>query len=678
MASSGTFTGSRGGSSTGPYLKLAWSIIDTDIANNKSKVRLTLSLVADYAIYFSSDKTGSLDGTGFTYTSGMSGSGTKTIKTLDKWFTHASDGTLSVGLDGRLDIEITYSSYISSLSVSGTAVLDTIPRASSFTAFSLSNSVLNTSTAVTVNYTLDRKSTSFSQAMTLKYGSKVIKSWTTTGDGALTQALSTTEVNSIISAMSTVTSGSLTLTMQTKSGTTNIGSVVSRTASVSLNASIAPVASGLTASIAGTGRDKTLGLYIQNISKVTASFTRVAGYGASIVSSTIVVRRQSDDANSQTISSNSGTTANAVTLSGVYEIIATVKDSRGRSHSVTITITVTAYSPPSIATFTAARDAVTSSNVNAAINSSWSPMGTTNPATITVVGVNNVGVAATLYTLTGSTAGVLNVAHIYTAQSDASAYTYTLTVTDSFGAKATATVKIGTTFVEFTISKGKGVGIGKVHEKGSLDVKGDIFLEGTIHMAKDSFRNNPSAPPGLNANNGDIYGLNGIWFGLNGDDLANNNGEGLLFPRTGTPTDSIAYADWDNLRVNDGRILLNSEVVASAQERVLWVGAGWHMTAGHTIPLAGDKVITNQPNGWILVWSDYSTQANNYNFVYTFVHKDHVVSWNGLGMYHTVPNTTDASTTKYTYVYTDKIVGNDENGATDARKNIVIRKVLGW
>lgn len=677
MASSGTFTGSRGGSSTGPYLKLAWSVIDTDIAANKSQVRLTLSLVADYAIYFSADKSGSLDGTSFTYTSGMSGSGTKTIKTLDKWFTHASDGSLSVTLDGRLDIEITYSSYISSLSVSGTAVLDDIPRASGFTAFSLSNSVLNTSTAVTVNYTLDRKSSGFSQLMTLKYGSKVIKSWTTTGTGALTQALSTTEVNSIISAMSTVTSGTLTLTMQTKSGSTNIGSVVSRTASITLNAAIKPTASALTVSIYGTGKDKTLNQYIQNISKVTASFTDAAGYGATIKSTTIVVKRSSDGGNSQTISGDSGTTAGVLTLSGTYSVTGTVTDSRGRTATVSTTITVTAYTAPTIVKFSAARDSVTTSNVNATINATWSPMGTGNPATITVIGTNNAGVATTLYTLSNSTAGALNTNQIYTAQSDASAYSYTLKIVDSFGKEASATVKIGTTFVEITISKGKGVGIGKVHEKGSLDVKGDFYLEGTIHMAPNSYRNNPNAVPGLNANNGDIYGLNGIWFG-DGGDTANNNGEGLLFPKSTTPAGSILYSEWDNLRVNDGRIFLNSEIVASAQDRVLWNGAGWYMTGSQTVPLAGDKAITNQPNGWIFVWSDYSSQANNFNFVYTFVHKDHVVSWNGLGMYHMVPNTTDASTTKYTYVYTDKVTGNDENNATTGRANVVLRKVLGW
>lgn len=491
MATSGTFTGARGGSGTGPYLKLAWSRIDIDEANNKSLIRLTLSLVADYSINFSASKTGDLEGTAFTYTAGMSGTGTKTLKTLDKWYTHNSDGSLTTTLSGSFDINISWGgSTVSTLSVSGSATIDAIPRASDFTAFTLTNTVLNTNTAVTVNYTLARKSTAFSQDMTLKYGSTVIKSWNTTGTGALTQALSTTEVNNIINAMSTVTSGTLTLTMQTKSGSTNIGSLASRTLTVTLNAAIAPTASALAVSISGTGRDKTLGLYVQLISKVTASFTRTAGYGTTISSSTIIIKRQSDNGDSQTIASNSGTTANAVKLSGTYSVTATVTDGRGRTATVSTTITVTAYAAPTITSFTTSRDAVTTTNVLGTISASFS-MGVNNPTDVTVVGVDRVGVSTALYTLNDTTTSPINLSQTYASQSDASSYTYTLTITDSFGNKATATAKVSTTFVEFTIAKGMGIGAGKVWERGVLDVGGRTFIKGNggtfLSVTDDSY-----------------------------------------------------------------------------------------------------------------------------------------------------------------------------------------------
>lgn len=673
MATSGTFTGSRGGGSTGPYLKLAWSRIDVDEANNKSQLRLTLSLVADYSLNFSASKSASLDGTGFTYTSGFSGTGTKTIKTLDKWFTHGSDGTLTVALDGVLNIAISWSgSTVNTLSVSGNATIDTIARASDFTAFSLSNSVLNTSTAVTVNYTLARKSTAFSQAMTLKYGSTVIKSWTTTGTGALTQALSATEVNNIIKAMSTVKSGTLTLTMQTKSGSTNIGSLLSRTTSMSLNAAIKPTATGLTVSIYGSGRDKTLAKYIQNISKVTASFTNTAGYGASIKSSTIVVKLQSDSSDSQTIASTSGTTAGVVKKSGTYSVTATVTDSRGLTATVSTTIAVVAYSPPSISKFNTARSSVLSTSVLGTITAAFS-MGTSNPTNITVVGVNNKGVKATLYTLNATTTSPISLSQTYANQLDTSAYTYTLTITDSFGKIATSTSKVATAFVELTIAKGKGIGVGKVHEQGALDVGGDIYLSGQISLAPNKYLN-ANGTGGLHAHNADIVGLNNlVW-----NDALNSKNEGLQFPKTGTPADTIDYNLYDTFRIIDGVGYLNDIPIFTSLERILWTG-GYYMTAAHTCTLTGDKALNKQPNGWILVWGDYGDgKTNDYNFVYSFVHKSHVDTWSGTGIYFVTPSSSDKSTTKYLYVSNDKMVGAAENEATTERKNVVLRKVIGW
>jgi len=480
MATSGTFTGSRGGNSNGPWLTLEWSRIQEDIANNRSLLRLTLKLHSEYSLYFSANKTGAIDGTSFTYSGGFSGTGTKTLKTKDVWVSHNSDGTKSQSLSASFNIAVTWSgSYLSSISVSGTAVIDTIPRASDFTAFTLSNTVLNTSTATMINYTLGRKSTSFSQLMTLKYGKSTIKSWFTSSTGSLTRSLTTAQVNTIINLMPNSGSGTLTLTMQTKSGSTNIGSSKTISEGISLNSAIKPSISGLSASIFGAGRDKTINKYVQSISKVTASFTRSAGYGASISLNNITVRRQSDNGNSQTINGNSGTTANVVTLNGTYQVIAYVQDSRGRSTTSTITITVEAYSPPKVSTFDTQRATLNSTNVLATIDTSWS-LALNNPTTITVVGVDNSAVSTTHYTLSNSTVGSLNTTQTYASQSDASSYTYTITVTDSFGKKATAISTVGTAFVEFTIAKGQGVGVGKVWEQGALDVGGDAYVSGTL------------------------------------------------------------------------------------------------------------------------------------------------------------------------------------------------------
>ncbi|MGD6778844.1 DUF859 family phage minor structural protein [Sutcliffiella horikoshii] len=481
---SGTIYGSFSAKSTSiarPYIN--WSYTQ-NTTNNQSTITATLVFVRydGYRVWNNdaSNFTITIDGfndtEGHAYDIGPNGK-TDTIFSSSRTVTHDDDGERKVTIKASGN---TNNSALGTISLSQTITLNTIARASDFTNFTLSNPTLNTSTATTINYTLGRKSSSFSHAMTLKFGSSTIASWSTSGTGNLTRTLSSSEVNSIINKMPTTTGGTLSLTMQTKSGSTNIGSSKTINEGISLNSAIKPSASGLSVAIAGSGRDKTIGQYVQNITKITASFTRSAGYGASISSSTINVKRQSDGGNSQTISSHSGTTANAVSLSGVYVITGTVKDSRGRTDTVTHTITVQAYSVPKISRFTAVRKSPTTT-IEYGVGVTWTTLGTSNPATLTVVGKDNSNVSTTHYTLSGSTAGSVSTTRTATSQSDASSYIFTLTVTDSFGKKATATVNVGTSFVELTISKGYGVGVGKVHERGALDVAGEAYFKDNVH-----------------------------------------------------------------------------------------------------------------------------------------------------------------------------------------------------
>ncbi len=480
MATSGTFTGSRGVPSYGPWLTLEWSRIDVDIAGNRSKLRLELRLHSDQETYFSTSKSGNLEGTSFTYSGGFSGTGTKLLKTKEMWVNHNSDGSRSITLNATFNIDVTWyypsTSHISSLSVSGTANITDIPRASDFTNFQINES-LTDNTANGFTYVLDKKSSDFSHHMTLKFGNTVLDTWTTSSEGTLTRNISAANVNRILNLMPNSTSGSLSLTMQTKSGSSNIGNPKTLKDSFTINTSVAPTASNLSVSIAGSGRDSVIGKFVQAISKVTASFSGTAGYGANVSTRKITVRRASDNANTQTISGASGTTANPVSLSGTYEIIGDIKDSRGRWGSIRTTITVHAYSVPKISRFETDRSNP-SSNVVAIINASWSPLGTDNPVDITIVGKDNAGVSTTLYTLNDSTAGSLNTTRTFTSQSDASSYEYTITLADSFGKRAPAVATVGTSFQEVTIAKGKGIGVGKVHERGALDVGGDVAIDG--------------------------------------------------------------------------------------------------------------------------------------------------------------------------------------------------------
>lgn len=678
MATSGTFTGGRSG--TGPWLSLAWEAVSQDISNNRTKIELTLRLHSEYSMNFSSDKSGNLEGTAFNFTSGFSGTGSKVLKTKEMWVNHNSAGEGSITLNGSFAINISWGgSSVGTLTVSGTANLNDIPRASDFTAFTLSNTTLNTSTGVTVNYTLGRKSSSFSHAMTLKYGSKVIKSWSTSGTGALTQALSAAEVNTIISSVPSASSGNLTLTMQTKSGSTNVGSAKTITEGFSLNAAIKPTASGLSLAIAGSGRDKTINQYVQGISKVTASFTRTAGYGATISSSTITVKRTSDGGNSQTIGSHSGTVANPFTLSGAYSVTATVKDSRGRTASVSGSFTVQPYSPPKITKFTPTRVSNSETTVTIPYTGTWTALGTSNPSTI-VITRTAAGADTNIVNSTGQTSGSVNATATATGVVSTGTHTFTMTITDSFGKQASSKVTIGTAFCELSIAKGKGIGVGKVHERGALDVAGDIYLTGGTFITPEN--RYASQGGGLNLRNSDIIGLNQLYF----SDAMTGDNEALQFPKSTRPaagaTDFFDNKYYDSFRINEGVGYLNSVPIFASVNTILWEGGSYpnaDTTITPRVPLSGC------PNGWILYWSDYNPGqgVQNYNFVFHVVHKNLV--GNGHNHNFMVPtgdNPTNGNlgdyTTKTLYIHNTKITGHDSNEASGSHSatDVVLRRVL--
>lgn len=472
MATSGSFTGARGGTSTGPYLTLDWSRTQTDVTNNRSLIHLTLKLHSDYSINFSGNKTGLLQGTSYTYSGGMTSPGVVTLKELDVWVNHNSDGTLTTTFSGTFDLNISWSGVnTGTISVSGSATIDTIPRSSVPT---LSATTFDMGTTITI-YT-NRASTDFTHNIIYTFGSSTANIALGVADSC-TWAVPVSLADVIPNYASGW--GSITCNTYNSSGTLIGSQNVNFTANVP--SSFVPTVSGLSVAIDGTGQDKTLNKYVQNITKILSSFTAAGIHSSTISASSITVKRQSDNADLQTISGTNGTTSNPVALSGTYIVTASATDSRGRTASVTATFTVDAYSKPTITTFTTARDGTTTTTVNATLNLSWSPLGTSNTANISVVGVNNVGTSATLYTLNGSTAGLLNTTQAYTSQSDASSYTYTLTVTDTFGNTATAIATVSTSFAEFTIAKGKGVGVGKVWQQGALDVGGDAYVSGLIN-----------------------------------------------------------------------------------------------------------------------------------------------------------------------------------------------------
>lgn len=484
MASSGTINGNQSG--TQPYLRISWSVLSQDIPNNRSRVRLQLILVSPYSLFFSASKTGSNNGSSFTYTGGFSGTGTRTLNTREIWVNHNSDGTRTQSVNGSFNIQVTWGgSNLSSLSVSGSMNLDTIPRASEVTAFSTGSS-LQISTSNSVNVRLNVYSDSFRFDVALRYGSKTIASWNNQNFSHNTSrslSLSTTQVNNLLAAMRTVTSGTVTVRVQTKSGSggSNIGSVQTRNATASIHSNVTPTATGFSVSIDGNGRDSTINRYVQNISRASASFNATARGGTYLVSNRIYIRR-TNGSNSSTIHGDSGRSA-LLTISGEYEAVAETVDGRGRSATQRVTFSVLSYSEPAITAFSATRNSSTPTVVDIVRNGTHS-LGTLNPTQVVVQRRTGSGswTEVSGAGLSDYTEGSFGATRTSTGNSVTQSYEFRLLVTDSFGNDAEATSSVSTQRVVFDIHKNEGVGVGKIHERGVLDVDGQIFTNGDMRI----------------------------------------------------------------------------------------------------------------------------------------------------------------------------------------------------
>lgn len=117
---------------------------------------------------------------------------------------------------------------------------------------------------------------------------------------------------------------------------------------------------------------------------------------------------------------------------------------------------------------------------------------------------------------------------------------------------------------------------------------------------------------------------------------------------------------------------------AGCHVNVLWSG-GLYMTAGHTATLS--DLISNQPNGVVLVFSRYSSNAvQNYHFNSFFVSKYMVAQHPGCG--HTFTMTTDGTfslfAAKYLYIHDGTIVGNDQNNVSGTGSSGIIYNNAGF
>ena len=403
---------------------------------------------------------------GTTVTSNKNASiGGKTLLGTRTWtVNHNDDGTASVGISFSYSNGLSSSGTYTTKTGSGSATvrLDTIARGSSI-SLSRSSATIG-SDSITVNIT--RNSSAYKHKVKLILGDTTYL-LAENVDTSYTFTPSMSYCNKI----TTATSGTATVKVETLTGT-NGSWIAETTKTLTLNVPSNVVPS---VGISVVANNQTNGVSVAGKTTFTVKPVNANGsYGSTITSYSIT------GGNLNSVSPNGAITD---TLNaGDYTFVVKVVDSRGRTAEASKVETVHAYSSPTISAraFRCNKDGTeSSSGVYIAVNFSWE---------ITNLANNNSNAkqyfiqyktsSASSYTTSvdwtdlssysGSMTKVLSQTF-----STTSSYSIQLKVKDSFGT-TTSTLSVSTISALLNIEK-SGVGVGKIHENGALDVGGAIY-----------------------------------------------------------------------------------------------------------------------------------------------------------------------------------------------------------
>ena len=452
MALSGSVT-------TGEYsqrsVTLSWTATQ-DIANNKSTIKWTLKGSGSYSGWVRvSEVRIKIDGSQVFYrdsshhTDAYNGtqicSGSKTLN-------HNADGSKSFSIS----VEAGIYEWAINKSKSKTFSLNVIPRASS-----ISCGTLTMGSAGTIS--VSRASTSFTHTITYLYGTK---------SGTICTKSSSTSVSwtpplDLAHMVPNATSGVGTLYCDTYNGNTKIGSK-----SISFTCNV-PASVKPSCSISSlTNTNSTFGCYAKLLSGVKVKPSASGSYSSTISSLKISVTGMSD----KTASSGTEYTFDPFTSTGEKTITVTAKDSRGRTNSATMKVTVSDYSLPTAKISASRGTGSTTSNFiaddtgdHAKIVSNGSVSSISGNTITPVLQYRIAGQSA--WTNLAISASSLNMSDTRViAVSDTQAYDIRLTIRDKAGKEAVATMTLSNGFATMDYKAGgDGIAFGKTANRAGID-----------------------------------------------------------------------------------------------------------------------------------------------------------------------------------------------------------------
>lgn len=245
---------------------------------------------------------------------------------------HNSDGTKTVSASASFNTNVS----LGTISASNSKVLTTIPRASTVSAFPSS---FTTGSSGTISLT--RASSSFTHTATCKIEGVTNNTGLSDTSGIGT-SFTYTPPHSVFSNYPTKATLNGEITIQTKNGSTNIGSAIVKKFTINLNSSIKPTSPNIRSSLVLPFGD----LILQNRTKIdlnpTSSMSDNSA-GGSIVSCSISIENQRT---TLVWRSDNHWICDPFSTAGFKTATVTVTDSRGRSATNTRSFLVTSYSLP--------------------------------------------------------------------------------------------------------------------------------------------------------------------------------------------------------------------------------------------------------------------------------------------------------------------------------------------
>ena len=299
--------------------------------------------------------------------------------------------------------------------------------------------------------------------------------WKFTGQSSYTSASSsagtsltwTPPASTLYALIPSTTKGTLTVLVRTYYGSTKIGSDATKTLTLSVPSSIVPSLTSVSVSEGNATVTSLIGAYTQSKSKIKTTINGAkAGSGSSISANSITVKDSAGKTLS-TINASSGTSG-TITSSGTITITGKVTDKRGRTASKSVTVTMLAYTAPTISGVSVTRSTDTTALVKGTLSAKSLIVSSTEKNSIKYkIGYKKI--ADTSYTYVTGTSASLSLALSKTISGLDATSSYDVIVYggDVFGYTSTyVPITISTAKVpfDFDVKNGK-LGIGKINER---------------------------------------------------------------------------------------------------------------------------------------------------------------------------------------------------------------------